>query len=76
VNGIIDREHLNELVPLHPTPVMFISTVLTQMCGDSAGCEGAALFVTAALVSLFISGKCSLYASQKSTEQTAYATVE
>ena len=53
VNGIMDRERLNQPVPLRLTPVMFLSTVLTQMCGGSAGREGAALQIGGSLGSLF-----------------------
>ncbi len=42
-NDIIDSVHLGQKVPVMLVPVIFISTVLTQLCGGSAGREGAAL---------------------------------
>lgn len=42
-NDIIDSVHLGQKVPIILVPVIFISTVLTQLCGGSSGREGAAL---------------------------------
>lgn len=42
-NAIIDSVHFGSDVPLLLVPVIFISTVLTHLCGGSAGREGAAL---------------------------------
>ena len=42
-NDIIDSVHLGQKVPVILVPVIFISTVLTQLCGGSSGREGAAL---------------------------------
>lgn len=42
-NAVIDSIHLGERIPLALVPVIFASTVLTHLCGGSAGREGAAL---------------------------------
>lgn len=42
-NAVIDSIHLGECIPLALVPVIFASTVLTHLCGGSAGREGAAL---------------------------------
>ena len=42
-NTIIDSVHFGENVPTILVPVIFIATVLTHICGGSAGREGAAL---------------------------------
>lgn len=42
-NAIIESVHFGSKVPLLLVPVIFISTVLTHLCGGSAGREGAAL---------------------------------
>lgn len=42
-NAIIESVHFGSEVPLLLVPVIFISTVLTHLCGGSAGREGAAL---------------------------------
>ena len=42
-NAIIDSVHLGENVPAMLAPVIFIATVITHLCGGSAGREGAAL---------------------------------
>ncbi len=42
-NAIIESVHFGEDVPLLLVPVIFVSTVLTHLCGGSAGREGAAL---------------------------------
>jgi len=42
-NTIIDSVHFGEKVPLVLVPVIFIGTVITHLCGGSAGREGAAL---------------------------------
>jgi len=42
-NAIIESVHFGEEVPLLLVPVIFVSTVLTHLCGGSAGREGAAL---------------------------------
>ena len=42
-NNIIDSIHFGEKLPTMLTPVIFVSTFLTHLCGGSAGREGAAL---------------------------------
>lgn len=42
-NAIIESVHFGSKVPLLLVPVIFVSTVLTHLCGGSAGREGAAL---------------------------------
>lgn len=42
-NAIIESVNFGSKVPLLLVPVIFISTVLTHLCGGSAGREGAAL---------------------------------
>ena len=42
-NTIIESIHSGERVPIALMPTIFISTVLTHLCGGSAGREGAAL---------------------------------
>lgn len=42
-NAIIDSVHLGENVPAMLAPVIFAATVITHLCGGSAGREGAAL---------------------------------
>lgn len=42
-NLIIDAINKNKKIPCSLAPVMFISTLLTHLCGGSAGREGAAL---------------------------------
>lgn len=42
-NDIIDAVHLGKGVPLGLLPAIFVSTLLTHLCGGSAGREGAAL---------------------------------
>lgn len=42
-NAIIESVHFGEKVPILLVPAIFVSTVLTHMCGGSAGREGAAL---------------------------------
>lgn len=43
VNDLIDAVHRGEIVSFWLFPVVFIGTVLTHLCGGSAGREGAAL---------------------------------
>ena len=42
-NTLIDSVHLGEKVPVILVPVIFLGTVITHICGGSAGREGAAL---------------------------------
>ena len=42
-NAIIESVHFGEKVPILLVPAIFVSTVLTHLCGGSAGREGAAL---------------------------------
>ena len=42
-NDIIDAVHLGKPLPVLLLPSIFIGTVLTHLCGGSAGREGAAL---------------------------------
>ena len=42
-NAIIESVHFGESVPILLVPVIFVSTVITHLCGGSAGREGAAL---------------------------------
>lgn len=42
-NAVIDSVHFGAEVPILLVPVIFVSTVLTHLCGGSAGREGAAL---------------------------------
>lgn len=44
-NDIIASVHFGEQVPGLLVPVIFVSTVITHLCGGSAGREGAALQV-------------------------------
>jgi H+/Cl- antiporter ClcA len=48
-NLVISAIHSGEEVPLHMAPVMFLATVLTHLCGGSAGREGAALQIGASI---------------------------
>ena len=42
-NAVIESVHFGKTVPTLLVPLIFISTVLTHLCGGSAGREGAAL---------------------------------
>ncbi|MBQ7465608.1 MAG: chloride channel protein [Oscillospiraceae bacterium] len=42
-NAVIESVHFGKNVPTLLVPVIFVSTVLTHLCGGSAGREGAAL---------------------------------
>ena len=42
-NDVIDSIHCGDRVPILLVPVIFIATVITHLCGGSAGREGAAL---------------------------------
>ena len=42
-NLVLLGVHRGEHIPLNMTPLIFLSTVLTHLCGGSAGREGAAL---------------------------------
>lgn len=42
-NDVIDQVHLGKGLPFFLLPAIFIGTVLTHLCGGSAGREGAAL---------------------------------
>ena len=42
-NNIIESVHFGEKVPLLLVPLIYIATMLTHLCGGSAGREGAAL---------------------------------
>ena len=42
-NAIIESVHFGESVPILLVPVIFVSTVITHLCGGSAGREGAAV---------------------------------
>lgn len=42
-NAVIDEVHLGKGLPILLLPAIFLSTVLTHLCGGSAGREGAAL---------------------------------
>ena len=42
-NSIIDEVHLGKGLPFFLLPAIFIGTILTHLCGGSAGREGAAL---------------------------------
>lgn len=42
-NNVIDEVHLGKGLPFFLLPAIFIGTVLTHLCGGSAGREGAAL---------------------------------
>lgn len=48
-NLVISAIHSGEEVPLRMTPLMFVATVLTHLCGGSAGREGAALQIGASI---------------------------
>lgn len=52
-NRILDSVRKNEPVPLRVGFIMFISTILTQLGGGSAGREGAALQIGGSIGSLF-----------------------
>ena len=51
-NTIIDSIQLGERVPFALVPTIFLSTVLTHLCGGSAGREGAALQIGGGLGNL------------------------
>ena len=42
-NLVLDAIHTSDDLPLRMTPLIFISTIFTHLCGGSAGREGAAL---------------------------------
>lgn len=42
-NTVISNLHANDDIPLRQAPLIFLSTVVTHLCGGSAGREGAAL---------------------------------
>ena len=42
-NSIIDEVHLGKGLPFYLLPAIFLGTILTHLCGGSAGREGAAL---------------------------------
>lgn len=42
-NLVLSAIHSNDKIPLRMAPLIFISTLLTHLCGGSAGREGAAL---------------------------------
>lgn len=42
-NDVLDSIHNGDQIPLLLVPVIFVGTVLTHLCGGSAGREGAAL---------------------------------
>ncbi|MBO5245946.1 MAG: chloride channel protein [Eubacterium sp.] len=48
-NLVISAIHSGEEVPFHVAPIMFIATILTHLCGGSAGREGAALQIGASI---------------------------
>ncbi|MDD6039196.1 MAG: chloride channel protein [bacterium] len=48
-NLVISAIHSGEEVPLRMAPLIFVSTVLTHLCGGSVGREGAALQIGACL---------------------------
>lgn len=48
-NLVITAIHSGEEVPLKMAPLIFVATVLTHLCGGSAGREGAALQIGASI---------------------------
>lgn len=48
-NLVISAIHSGEEVPLRMAPLIFVATVLTHLCGGSAGREGAALQLGASI---------------------------
>lgn len=48
-NLVISAIHSGEEVPLRMAPLIFVATVLTHLCGGSAGREGAALQIGASI---------------------------
>ncbi len=44
-NLVLDSIHSNQQVPFRMTPLIIVGTILTHLCGGSAGREGAALQV-------------------------------
>ena len=52
-NLVITAIQSNEEVPLKMTPLIIVSTILTHLCGGSAGREGAALQVGGSLGNAF-----------------------
>ncbi len=48
-NAVIESVHFGKDVPLLLLPAIFLSTVLTHLCGGSAGREGAALQIGGAI---------------------------
>ena len=51
-NFVIASIHANEETPARVAPLIFLSTILTQLCGGSAGREGAALQIGGSLGNL------------------------
>ncbi len=51
-NFVMPSIHANEETPARVAPLIFISTILTQLCGGSAGREGAALQIGGSLGNL------------------------
>lgn len=51
-NFVIASIHANEETPARVAPLIFISTILTQLCGGSAGREGVALQIGGSLGNL------------------------
>jgi H+/Cl- antiporter ClcA len=52
-NLVITAIHSNDKVPVKVTPLIIVSTVLTHLCGGSAGREGAALQVGGSIGNFF-----------------------
>jgi H+/Cl- antiporter ClcA len=52
-NLVITAIHSNDKVPVKVTPLIIVSTVLTHLCGGSAGREGAALQVGGSIGNYF-----------------------
>lgn len=52
-NLVILAVHQNEKITIKTAPLIFISTILTHLCGGSAGREGAALQLGASLSNAF-----------------------
>ena len=52
-NAVIESVHFGSDVPVLLVPLIFVSTVITHLCGGSAGREGAALFGTPLTATVF-----------------------
>lgn len=59
-NAVIESVHFGKEVPVLLVPLIFVSTVITHLCGGSAGREGAALQI-AGRASATARGGCCIW---------------